>query len=212
VTNDEHPKNAVMRLIKEAAPKAANVADFAAAARKRGRQVAAPASTLQILGNNSAGVIGNNNHVEIKVTSPKKPRPIIQPGPQHITDTQAAEIHELVAKVVAVSGKPFPFVWETIRRRFRFRAYRLMEREKYEDVRRYLRTWIASAEAQEGKGNPATASANRKRLLARIHAEAKKQKGLLDRVKTYAYDRFEVQSLGDLSPDELGEVVRQFKL
>jgi len=112
MANDEHPKDRIKRALREAAPATSNVADFAAEARKRGREVAAPAplaATLRITGNNNAGVIGNNNYIEIKVSgSRKSARPIIQPGPQHITDTQAAEIQELVAKVVAVSGKTFP--------------------------------------------------------------------------------------------------------
>jgi len=68
MANDEQAKDKIKRLIREAAP-AANGADFAKMARKRGRKAASHAApkSIQIIGNNIAGVIGNHNHVEIKI-------------------------------------------------------------------------------------------------------------------------------------------------
>jgi len=67
MANDEQAKDKIKRLIREAAP-AANVADFTKMTRKRSRRAShTPPAPIQIIGNNSAGVIGNHNHVEIKV-------------------------------------------------------------------------------------------------------------------------------------------------
>jgi len=47
-----------------------NVADFAEEARKRGRKVAVQAApyAVYITGSSPVGVIGDNNHIEIKVS------------------------------------------------------------------------------------------------------------------------------------------------
>jgi len=68
MANNEQAKDKIKRLIREAAP-AANVADFAKMARKRGRKVASHVTpgSIQIMGNGIAGVIGDHNHIEIKV-------------------------------------------------------------------------------------------------------------------------------------------------
>jgi len=68
MANDEQAKDKIKRLIREAAP-AANVADFTRMTRKRNRKTASPTPpiSIQVTGNNIARVIGNHNHVEIKI-------------------------------------------------------------------------------------------------------------------------------------------------
>lgn len=204
----ESPSDKVKRLMREAVPERTNVADFATAARKRGRPVAQSKTTMKIAGDRNVGVVGNHNQVNITVKAPSRQRVRVevQRGPHDITEAQAADIQELVAKVVEASGKPFAAVWSTLKKKFRFTSYRLMPADQFEQVRTYLRRWIASA---NGPNDPST-SAVRKRLLGRIHAEANKVPGRIDQVRSYIHDRFGVQSLGDLSIDELQEVVRQF--
>lgn len=206
MADNERPSDKIKRLMREAVPEN-NVADFAAAARKRGRPVAQPAQVVKVAGNNSTGIIGNHNQVNITVKAPSRPRVEVRRGPGDITEAQAAEIQELVAKVVAVSGKPFSFVWAAVKKQFRVSSYRLIPAEQFETVRTYLRRWIASASVPSDPAAPAA----RTRALGRIHIEAKKVPGLLDQVRAYVHGRFGTQSLGDLAVGQLHEVIRQFK-
>jgi len=207
MTDTEGPSDKIRRLMRESVPET-NVADFAAAARRRGRPVAQPAHTVKVTGNHSAGIIGNHNQVNITVKAPSRPRVRVDVlrGPNDITEAQAAEIQELVAKVVKVSGKTFGHVWHAVKNEFRVGSYRLIPAEQFEAVRTYLRKWIASKSGPADAGAPAV----RKRALGRIHAEAKKVPGLLDQVHAYIHGRFGTQSLGDLAASELHEVIRQF--
>lgn len=211
---DENPADKIKRLIREAsAEKPSNVTDFFAEAQKRGRSIVPPTqktitSKIQIIGNNNAGVMGDGNHIHINVKASPSTRPKInvQPGTEHISDTQAAEVKELVDKTVSATGKNHAFVWSTIKRRYRFTKYQLITHDKYDDIIKYLKKWIASHTV-----TPLNASANRKRVLARIHAEANKQKGTLEQVYAYIQGRFGTSSLSELTQGQLDEIVRQFK-
>lgn len=209
--DDENPADKIKRLIQEASSNSSNVTDFFAAARKRGKDIEPPALApkVRISGNSNTSVVGNNNHIEINL-QPKidrRPQEKLQPGPNNISDAQAAEIKELVGKVVAVSGREYPFVWSTVKRKYRFTTYQLITHDKYEDIREYLRKWIASATGS----SKTTAEDDRKRFLKRIHAEARKQKGLLEKVHGYIQGRFGTSSLAELTPGQLNEVIHYFR-
>lgn len=186
------------------------IVDLADAARRRGKPLPKkPPARVQITGNNNVGVAGDRNHVEINVRTParKQVRVEVQRGPGDITEEQAAEIQELVARVVKESGKPFPKVWMALKRRYRFANYHLLPQEQFEDVRKYLRKWIASV-ATTTAAQPGAAA--RKQRLARIHVEAGKLPGGLGRVHEYTHGRFGTPSLAELSAGQLDEVVRHF--
>ena len=169
-----------------------------------------PASqTVSITGTGNAGIVGSHNQVNINVRVPGKAVQVrVQPGPDAVTPAQAAEIQELVAKVVRITGKPYEFVWPTLKRKFRFTSYLLLPAIQFEEVRAYLRKWIASSDRSAGR-NPVL---DRKKLLGRIHAEAKKVPGMIDQIHAYIHGRFGTLSLGDLAPGQLVEVVREFNL
>lgn len=189
------------------------VVDLAAAARKRGRTLRArPQASVQISGNHNVGVAGDNNHVEItvKAAPPRRAKIVVQAGHEHITEAQAAELQELVAKVVKLSGKTYPFVWGALRKRTHCASYRMMLPAHFEDARVYLRKWIASTSVL-GPGVKRQAIA-RTTLLARIHVEAKKKSGLLDRIHDHTRACYGASSLADLKNEELIEVVREFGL
>lgn len=210
---EEDPAERIKRLMREGAAEPSKVVDFASAAKKRGRQVAAlgeKAKTVSIHGNNNVGVSGNHNNVNISVRgAPGKAIQVsVQPGEQHISDEQAVEVRDLVAKVVTASGRDFQFVWGTLKKKFRFSKYQLLDREKFEAVRAYLRKWIASS----GPGASRPSTINRKTALARIHVESKKVAGLPDRVHEFIRARFGVTSLGDLTVEQLSVVIRAFDL
>ena len=211
---DDSPANKIKRLMREASSeRPSNVADFFTEAQKRGRAISPPAQEkplnhVQITGSGNAGVIGDGNNIQINVKAPANKRPQInlQAGPENITDAQAAEVKELVDKVATVAGKPHSFVWSTLKRKYRFTKYQLITHDKYEDIVKYLRMWIARYSRA-----PKSINERRSRTLARIHAEAKKQKGLLDNVHAYIQGRFGTPRLSELSQGQLNEVVSQFR-
>lgn len=213
---DEDPKDRIKRLMQESASTASNVIDFAAAAKQFRRPTAprklAQAPRLTISGNNNAGVIGDNNHVHLNVhvSQSAKAAPIkVQPGSQHINSAQAAEVQELVSKVVAVSNETYSFVWGTVKRKFRFSRYELITPETYEGVCKYLRHWIAS---KQPTADQMTGEEQRKRLLMRIHAEARKKRRDLEQIRSYVSGRFGTNSLAELKPGQLNEVIKEFGL
>lgn len=213
---DEDPKSKIKRLMQEGAQAPSNVIDFAAAAQLRG--MVAPAKkvvnkrTQTINGNNNAAVMGDGNHVNLHVnlSHPSKAVQIkVQPGPQHIDSAQAAEVRELVSKVASVTPGGYSFVWSKVKRKFRFARYELITPDTYFEVCKYLRQWIASKQttADQMQGDE-----QRKRLLMRIHAEARKTDGLLKNIHAYSSGRFGTEHLSELANGQLQELIKQFKL
>lgn len=209
----DDPENKIRQLMRESVPKPSNVTDFAAAARKRGRPEPplrlAPVQSMQITGNNNAGVIGNSNHVQINVHGAARPKIQITPGDNEVTNEQAAEIKRLVLKVAEVAATPHQRVYSAVYKRFETTSYQMIKRHRYDEVVKYLHGWIARHSATLAQ--PGTAS-DKNRLLARIHAQAKKLGGSIDQIHAFISGRFGTSSLGDLAPGQLREVIKQFHL
>lgn len=211
--SDNDAKDKIRKLMRESIPDKPNVVDFAAAAaRKAGRSEPrhsqGPTHSMQITGNNNAGVFGNSNHIQITVRGAQRPRIQVMPGPDEVTNTQAAEVKRLVAKVVEVSGVTFSSVYSAVYRRFDTTSYHLIKKDKYDEVVRYLHKWIASVAPTMALD----AEAERKQLLKKIHAQARKMQGGIDLVHAFIHGRFGTSSLADLMPGQLREVIKQFKM
>ncbi len=171
-----------------------------------------PAKVVQtISGYGNVGVVGDGNNVQINLSNGFAGRGIkyvVQPGPQHIGPAEAAEVRELVSKTAAITGRDHAFVWSTIKREYRFARYELLTPEIYEQVCQYLRRWIARHTA-----NPASSTEDRrKHLLKRIHVEARKRRDALDQIHAYVLGRFGTNSLADLAPGQLQEIIKEFRL
>lgn len=211
---DESPEDKIKQLIRESVPASTKVVDFAAAARKRGisfpQLTPTTMQTLHISGSNNVGVAGDHNSVSINVRgTPRKALQVnVQPGEKHITDEQAVEVRDLVAKVVETSGKDYGFVWGVTKKRFRFTKYQLLDLEKYDAVRAYLRNWICSS----GASGTRPSTMNRNSALARIHVESKKVVELPEKIHHYIQTRFDVGSLADLTLAQLTDVINEFRL
>lgn len=184
--------------------------------RKRSTRTVQPmnsANSTITAGGAVQNVAGNNNQVTQNINinhapAQKSTRIVVQPGPQHINAAQAAEVRELVAKVVSTTGRSYSFVWGTVKRECRFSRYDLINQETYEQVCWYLRKWIARYTAKP----MGSLEEQRKNLLKRIHAEARKRRGALDQIRAYVSGRFGTNSLADLTPGQLNEVIREFGL
>lgn len=211
--SENDPKEKIMQLMRESAPKASNVVDLAAMKRMRGlpasrtRQVLV--QSMQITGNNNAGVIGNSNHVQINVHGVAKPKILITPGENEVTDEQAAEIRRLVLKAAEVSTMPYQRVYSAVYRRFEATKYQMIKRHKYDEVVKYLNGWIAR---HLPPSVPSGTTPDKNRLLARIHVQGKKLGGSMDEIHAFISGRFGTSSLADLAPGQLREVIKQFHL
>ncbi len=197
---DETPQDRVKRLMREGG--ASNVVPISQAAKRRGR--AQPTSISPTI-NGNQNVVGNHNQVTINVRPAARPTLQIklQPGPAHISDLQAFELQQLVGKVVQVSGKSFAQVWGAFRNRFSVPSYRLLNAEHHDAACHYLRTWVASAEAKSGPAKPP----DRKRMLARIHAEGKKRPEMLVAARDFMEVEFGTRSLSELDDAQLAMVI-----
>lgn len=206
----ESPEEKIKRLMRESAPASPKVIDLAAAAKRRGTPLRppAPSRSVRINGNHNTAIAGDGNQVTINVRGPTQPRINVQPGPDAITQAQAAEIRELVAKVAGISGNPFGFIWATLKREFRFTRYELLPAEKFPAVLAYLRKWIARFTST----NPLPPDEQRKKLLRRLHAQARKTQGTMERIRAFAQGRFGTSSLAELSAGQLQSVIQQFGL
>lgn len=199
---DDSPKDRIKRLMREGVP--SNVTHIGEAAKRRGK--AHPVTGVVSI-NGSQNVVGNHNQVTINVRPVARPKLQItlQPSAAHISDLQAFELQQLVAKVVQVSGRTYAQVWSAFRKRFTVPSYRLLSADQHAAAEHYLRTWVAAAEAKSGAAKPP----DRRRMLARIHAEGKKRPELLVSARDFMEAEFGTRSLSELDEVQLASVIRQ---
>jgi len=205
---DDSPQDRIKRLIRESS--ASNVTHIGEAARRRGRSPkaaaapVAPSTALTVRGN-GAGIVGNNNQVTIHVRPVSRPRlqVTVAPSADQINATQAFELQQLVQRVVNVSDKNHAQVWGAFRRKFMVPSYLLLPADQHEQARNYLQAWAAAAQASDAAPEP-----DRKRLLARIHVEARGKPDLLKRVRDAAEAAFGTRSLSELDGGQLAQVLQ----
>jgi hypothetical protein len=206
----ESPEDRIKRLMRESVAASPKVIDLAAAAKRRGKppQQTKANHRMRITGNNNTAVAGDGNQVTVNLLGAPRPRITVQPGPDAVTQAQAAEIRELVAKVADVSGRPFGFIWSTLKHKYRFTRYELLPATQFPEVQAYLRKWIA----RFTNATPMQGDEQRKKLLRRLHAQARKMPGAIEQIKAFAMGRFGTESLAELSIGQLEGVIREFRL
>lgn len=180
--------------------------NFMTAAARRGKKIEKTAPSVSIKGDGN--IVGNHNIVKVTVNTKPATKVVATPGDAHISQAQAREISELVRRIVETSTKAnttFQKVWSTLKRKFRFSTYHFIPAGQYSEIHAYLVAWLAS----NGASKPASSNAggDRKRLLARIHVEAKKRPGGIERFK----QDNGVESLSALSDDQLRALASKLK-
>ena len=104
---------------------------------------------------NNRTISATNNHVvqvnNLNITSISKKvqytRIILNPGIEHITDRQAAELKRLVDKIATREGQPRPFpmtfgkIWKLFNRRMGITSYKLLPKECFGEAREFLKSW-----------------------------------------------------------------------
>lgn len=210
---DEDPKSKIKRLMQEGVQAPSNVIDFAAAAQLR--RVAAPVKkvaskrTLTINGNNNAAVLGDGNQVHITYRRAPAARPQITREPDEISNEQAAVIKKLVNDVARHSGAHHMRIYAALYDEVGATSYLKIKQDRFEEAVLYLKKWLARVAKKEVPSDP---DEYRKHLLKRIHAEARKKRGALDQIRSYASGRFGTNSLAELAPGQLNEVIKEFGL
>lgn len=138
-----------------------------------------------------------------------KPKIIIQPGPEHISDTQRAKLKELAAEVVKIesavkrSPKSFSAVWSALNRKMKASSYHLIRSDDYPRAEKFLREWIGRLSS--AKSAPAKDPDWRKRKYAYIHTNVK-QLSAGERLDALLAEKHGAASLSGLSDDDLAAV------
>lgn len=159
--------------------------------------------------------IGDNNVIVIHHVPPPRPRVVakVEPGEEHISDAQAAKLHELVGQIVDLEAKlkknptTFKTVWASLNSHCKVPSYRLIPLKSYPKAEKYLRTWIGritSAASAPKKAGPEW----RKRQYAYIFTNVK-QLGLSDRLSKLLADDYGVSSVSELSDSDLRKVYQR---
>lgn len=158
--------------------------------------------------------VGDNNIIHVH-QAPARPRVIakVEPGDEHISDAQAAKLHELVSQIVDLEAKlkkrptTFKAVWIGLNSHCKVPSYRLIPLRSYPKAEKYLRTWIGritSAASAPKKAGPDW----RKRQYAYIFTNVK-QLGLSDRLNAMLAEDFGVASVSDLQDAALRKVYQR---
>lgn len=170
-----------------------------------------PASGIQIGTINGGGnIVGNTGEIHIHAERLiHKPRVVIQPGPEHISDEQRAALKKLVDEVVAQesklrrSPKTHGAVWKALNTKMKASSYHLIRAENYLNAERFLRTWIGRLSSQ--KSAPAKDPDWRKKKYSYVYTNVKQlDKG--SELEKLLKEKYGAGSMKDLSDDDLSAV------
>jgi len=130
---------------------------------------------------------------------------VVQPGPQHISETQRARLKGLVDDIVKAEAlrrhpKTHAAVWKALNAKVKTPSYHLIRAEDYARAETFLRQWIGRLSAM--KSAPKKLPDWRKRKYAYIHTSVK-QMGAAARLEALLADRYGVESLKNLSDTDL---------
>lgn len=134
----------------------------------------------------------------------------VRPGEQHISENQAATLTALVQEIVELetklkkNPKTFRSVWGALNAHCGVAKYLLIAAEDYEKAEKYLRQWIGRLNSM-ASAPTADNDAWRKRRYAYIKINTKDDEAWL---KSYMRKNFKVESLTEISDDELDRTYR----
>jgi hypothetical protein len=154
-------------------------------------------------------VIGDNGTVN-NITAEKvvhRPKVTVVPGHVVITEEQAVIIRSLVReigdleKALKTKPKSYAAIQNAANNKGGVTQYRLIPLEKFPVVEKYLRQWIGRLTGAKSAPKKLTTDW-RKRQYAYIKTNVIKM-GLEKKLDEYLNDRFQVDSISDLSDDDL---------
>lgn len=131
----------------------------------------------------------------------------VNPGAEHISEEQAAELTRLVNQIVEtetlLKGRPATHraVWGALNAHCKVTKYRLIQSIDFDRAKKYLQQWIGRLNSMASA--PAKDTDWRSKRFTAIKTRCKKQLGDADAYKPYIKKYFKAESLTDLSTDEL---------
>lgn len=163
----------------------------------------------QINGNVSNAVIASSGSIVHQINTQNhviRTRVDSKPGKEHITLEQASKLQQLVKQVAAAeeiakrSPKSIRAIWASLNAHCKVPSYKLIALSDYDKAETYLRKWLGRL------SNTATSKNNdpdwRKKKYAYIKLNVK-QLELEDWLKSYLEKNFSVESLTELSDEDL---------
>jgi len=173
---------------------------------------ATPKPSIQITGGSNIQIAGGdiNHHYHHPEKIIKKTIVKVEPGIEHITESQVAELHRLKDEIIRIEAvvKQNPVthmgVWKSLNNKIDVGKMRMIPLEKFPKAKKYLLEWIGRLNSM-----PSAAVKDgdewRKRKYAYIKINAKNDPAALD---AYIAKNFKATSLTELSNDELEKTYR----
>jgi hypothetical protein len=169
-----------------------------------------------IVVNGDAGQIagGDINNVHMIHTEKviQKTVAVPQPGEEHITEEQVAELHRLKDEIIRLEtiAKKSPAthqtVWGALNRKMKVGAMRMIPKDKFPAAKRFMQQWIGrlSDRPTVQKKDPGL----RTRRIRAIKTNTRQDTVLEAKVLAYMQNNFGKTSVGDLDQQELEQTYR----
>lgn len=169
---------------------------------------AAPAVHVQTIAGGT-NIIGNQGDINIQfgAAPPARPRVVVQPGPQHISEEQKAQLKALCDEWVklhtTLKKKPLTYAiaWSRINKAAGTTSYSLILKERFADAVALVQREMAILRGM--RSAPRKDGAWRAKQIGAIKARCKNQLGDPDFYKAYIKKSFQAGSLADLATKEL---------
>lgn len=169
---------------------------------------AAPSATIHSIsgGNN---IIGNQGDIHFQIAGPVRSRPriVVQPGPEHISDEQKLEISALrdewLTLHAAIKKRPMTHgaAWGKINKAAGATSYHLILATRFPDAVAFIKQEMAML--RNMRSAPSKDTEWRAKRIGAIKARCKNQLGDIDAYRSYIKKTFKVDSLAALATDEL---------
>ena len=162
-------------------------------------------------GNNAIAIIGEVGMVvkTEKIVEKTVVKPT--PGNEHISEEQAAVLHNLIHQVIELNNKikkrPISYraAWLALNNKMKVASYRMIKASDFNNAVKYLRSWIGRLSS--AKSAPRKDPTWRKRKYAFIFTNVKKY-NLQERLDTYLLNKYKTMSLSSLGDVDLQRVYR----
>lgn len=176
-----------------------NVVPFRRPKSKAPPKPGAAGPQVRVSGTGNAAVVGSHNSVTINVrTVRKKVVADVKPGEEHITDAEAARLHQLVHDLHKRTATPHQRIWTSLLRNVKAPTYRLIALDAFPQAESYLLKWLA-------RSTPADEDEERSRLrhIKYIKTNQRNLSKSDEELGNFLLDRFGKDGLRQCSVDEL---------
>lgn len=175
-----------------------NVVPFRRPKSKATPKPAPSGPQIRVSGTGNAAVVGSHNSITINVRKASKVVADIKPGEDHITDSEAARLQQLVHDLHERTATPYQRIWTALLRHVRAPQYRLIALDAFPQAETYLLKWLArSTPADADEAN------TRSRHIKYIKTNQSKLMKSDEELAGYLMARFGKDGLRQCSIDEL---------